>query len=224
MELNKLNSKLEQIQRIKESGVVAVVRKVPIEKVELVARSLISGGVTAIEITLDDPDALVAIEKVSKYFSDRAIIGAGTVMDPDSVLEAIQAGAEFIVSPHFNPEVVRETLQNGKVSIPGVFTPTEMIRAMDMGADVVKVFPASSLGPQFIKDVMGPFPDVSIIPTGGINLENVSSYIKAGALSVGVGGNLVDKNAIEVLNFEAITRTAKQFVERVKEARKEGKS
>lgn len=147
------------------------------------------------------------------------MIGAGTVLDSTSAQLAISKGADFILSSNFKPDVVKASLRYGKVVIPGVMTPTEMMNAMESGADMVKIFPASVLGVKFIKDVKGPFPQVPIIPTGGINVDNVASYIEAGVEAVGAGGSLVNKSAIMNSDFDSIKKTATQFVERIRDAR-----
>lgn len=210
---------LTLINRLTENGVVAVIRNVPKEKVSKIAESLIAGGVNALEVTLDADDAFHVIEKLVSEFKDQAVIGAGTVLDAISAELAIRSGAEFIVSPVLKEEVIKTTLRNGKVSIPGANTPTEMLTAIEFGAHIVKVFPASVGGPEFIKNVRGPLPQISIIPTGGINFENAAAFIKAGAIAVGAGGNLVDTQAILEDNYEQITASAKKYVEIVKAAR-----
>lgn len=211
--------KKEKINRLIENGVVAVIRNVPKEKVSLVAESLIMGGVNALEVTVESKGALSALEKLKGKFADHAIIGAGTVLDAISVNAAISSGAEFIVSPILKRDVIESTKRFGKISIPGVMTPTEMVQAMEWGADIIKVFPASVGGSAFIKHMKGPLPQVSIIPTGGVNLNNCADFIKAGAIAVGAGGSLVDQQAIADGNYEKITENAKKYVEIVREAR-----
>lgn len=214
-----LQKKLALINRLTENGVVAVIRKIPKEKVSKVAESLIAGGVNALEVTLDGEDAFNVIEKLVSEFKDQAVIGAGTVIDAISAELAIRSGAEFIVSPVLREEVIKTTLRNGKISIPGANTPTEMLTAIEYGANIVKVFPASVGGPEFIQNVRGPLPQIPIIPTGGIDFENAAAFIKAGAIAVGAGGNLVDNQAISEDNYEKITVLAKKYVEIVKAAR-----
>lgn len=211
--------KLANLQKLLESGVVAVIRKVPLESMEQVALALVEGGVTALEITVDHPDSFAAIQTLSRTLKGRAIVGAGTVLDSESARLAIQQGAEFVFSPSLHPDVIRTALRYGKIVVPGVMTPTEMIQAMELGADMVKVFPATGLGVKYIKDVKGPFAHIPIIPTGGVNLENVASFIDAGVVAVGVGGNLVNAKAIAAGDFASITETAKQYVQAIKEAR-----
>ncbi len=212
--------KLVNLQKLLESGVVAVIRKVPLESMEQVGLALVEGGVTALEITVDHPDSFAAIQTLSRTLKGRAIVGAGTVLDSESARLAIQQGAEFVFSPSLHPDVIRTALRYGKIVVPGVMTPTEMIQAMELGADMVKVFPATGLGVKYIKDVKGPFAHIPIIPTGGVNLENVASFIDAGVVAVGVGGNLVNAKAIAAGDFASITETAKQYVQAIQEARK----
>ncbi|HJV46654.1 MAG TPA: bifunctional 4-hydroxy-2-oxoglutarate aldolase/2-dehydro-3-deoxy-phosphogluconate aldolase [Bacillota bacterium] len=211
--------KVELLQRLTENGVIAVIRKVPEDKLEQVAESLVEGGVTALEVTIDAVGAFDSIRKLSQILKGRAIVGAGTVIDSVSARLAIESGAEFVFSPSLHHSVIQTTLRYGKIAVPGVMTPTEMITAMEWGADMVKVFPATGLGVQYIKDIKGPFPHIPIIPTGGVNLENVASFIKAGVAAVGIGGNLVDQKAISELDFSRITEKAKEYVRAIHEAR-----
>ncbi|MEW9672221.1 bifunctional 4-hydroxy-2-oxoglutarate aldolase/2-dehydro-3-deoxy-phosphogluconate aldolase [Ammoniphilus sp. 3BR4] len=211
--------KIKLLQSLVESGVIAVIRKVPEDQLEKVAESLIEGGVTSLEVTVDAPGAFQSIRQLSKAFEGRAIVGAGTVIDEVSARLAIEHGAEFVFSPSLHQNVIQTTLRYGKVAVPGVMTPTEMIQAMEWGADMVKIFPATGLGVKYIKDVKGPLSHIPIIPTGGVNLENVASFIEAGVAAVGVGGNLVDMNAIKEQDFARITEKAKQYVQAIQEAR-----
>jgi 2-dehydro-3-deoxyphosphogluconate aldolase/(4S)-4-hydroxy-2-oxoglutarate aldolase len=209
------------LQKLVESGVIAVIRRIPEKQVDRVAESLIEGGVTALEVTVDSPGALAAISRLSAQWKGRAIIGAGTVIDSESARLAIQSGADFIFSPSLHRDVIRTALRYGKIAVPGVMTPTEMITAIEWGADLVKIFPAAGLGVSYIKDVKAPFPHIPVIPTGGVNLENVASFVKAGVAAVGIGGNLVDRQAIEAGDFQQITRTAKQYVAAIQAARQQ---
>lgn len=214
-----MQEKLNLFNRLTENGVVAVIRNIPKEKVSKVAESLIAGGVNALEVTLDGEDAFQVIERLGSEFRDQAIIGAGTVLDGVSAELALRSGAEFIVSPVLKEDVIQTTLRHGKISIPGAITPTEMLTAIELGAHIVKVFPASVGGPDFIKNVRGPLPQIPIIPTGGINLENAADFIKAGAVAIGAGGNLVDHQVIAEENYAQLTNMAQKYVEIVKKAR-----
>jgi 2-dehydro-3-deoxyphosphogluconate aldolase/(4S)-4-hydroxy-2-oxoglutarate aldolase len=211
--------KVTLLQKLVESGIIAVIRRVPEDTVEGVIESLIEGGITALEITVDSPHAFRSIEKLSKRFTGHALIGAGTILDSESAKNAIGAGAQFIFSPSLSEEVIRMALRYGKIAIPGVMTPTEMITAIEWGADAVKLFPAGNFGPKYIEDVKAPFPHIPIIPTGGVTLENIESFIKAGAVSVGIGGSLVNRKAIEERNFSQLKANAALYVEAVRAAR-----
>lgn len=216
--------KVQMLQKLVESGVIAVIRRVPEDKVDQVAESLVEGGVTALEVTVDSPGGFEAISRISAKLKGRAIVGAGTVIDSESARLAIHHGADFIFCPSLHQDVIRTALRYGKISVPGVMTPTEMITAIEWGADLVKIFPAAGLGVQYIKDVKGPFPHVPVIPTGGVNLQNVSDFIRAGVAAVGIGGNLVDRKAIDAGDFAKITDTAKQYVAAIEATRLELKN
>lgn len=212
--------KQEVLNLLLKSGIVAVVRRVDEDKVMNVIRALVNGGITGIEVTLDSPNALHVIKEAKKEFESKAVIGAGTVLDGESALLAIQAGADFIFAPTLKEETVKVANRYGKISIPGVFTPTEMLQAYEWGADIVKIFPASVLGPNFIKDVKGPLGHIPMMPTGGINLENIAGYIKAGAIAAGVGGSLIKKELIENEQWDQLQHLAGEFTLKVKENRR----
>ncbi|MFD2368707.1 bifunctional 4-hydroxy-2-oxoglutarate aldolase/2-dehydro-3-deoxy-phosphogluconate aldolase [Brevibacillus sp. GCM10020057] len=214
-------SKSEQLEKLVEGGVIAVVRRIPAEKIERVAESLVRGGITALEITVDSEDAFGSIERLSRKLDGRAIVGAGTVTDAESAVMAIRSGAEFLFSPSLHQDVIRIASHHGKISVPGVLTPTEMITAIEWGADLVKLFPAASFSPAYLKAVKAPFPHIPIIPTGGIDERNVQAFIAAGAAAVGVGGKLVDGGAIAAGDFAALENAARAYVELVKKARLE---
>ncbi|QTM99169.1 bifunctional 4-hydroxy-2-oxoglutarate aldolase/2-dehydro-3-deoxy-phosphogluconate aldolase [Sediminibacillus dalangtanensis] len=207
------------MKKIMENGVLAVIRKVPEKDVEQVAESLIKGGVNVLEVTLDAENANQIIQTLSNKFAGKAVVGAGTVLDAPSARTAIEHGAQFVVSPLLEQEVIEATLALDKVSVPGIMTPTEAMTAVKLGADIVKVFPASAVGPSFLKNVKGPLPDITMIPTGGITTENAADFIKAGAAAVGAGGNLVDNKAIREGNFTQIEQVAAKYKETVRQAR-----
>lgn len=211
--------KVMLLKRLVESGVIAVVRRIPEEQVEQVADSLVEGGITALEITVDSQGAFQTIAKLSAKYKGRAIVGAGTVVDKVTAGLAIQSGADFLFSPSLHEDVIQTALRYGKIAVPGVMTPTEMITAIEAGADLVKIFPAAGLGVQYIKDVKAPFPHIPIIPTGGVNLGNVASFIQAGVAAVGIGGNLFDRETLETANYAQITHNARQYVAAIQEAR-----
>ena len=211
-----MSGKLDQLL---SSGIVAVVRKVDADSVVPVVDAFIKGGITGIEITVDSERAYEKIAELRRLYQEQAVIGAGTVVKTDQAKEAIEAGADFIFAPTLSEEVVKYTKEQGKIMIPGVFTPTEMYQAVSWGADVVKIFPASVLGPGFIKDVSAPLGGIRMMPTGGVNLENVGAFISAGAEAAGIGGSLVNKTLIKEENWDELTRIAKAYVEAVNDAR-----
>ncbi|MGB5933071.1 MAG: bifunctional 4-hydroxy-2-oxoglutarate aldolase/2-dehydro-3-deoxy-phosphogluconate aldolase [Anaerolineae bacterium] len=209
----------EQVRLIEESGIIAIVRFDRPEQLIQVAQAIRAGGVGIIEFTMTTPNALDIIEESGREFGDEVLLGAGTVLDAETARAAILAGAEFIVSPTLDPEVIEVCRRYSKVVIPGAFTPTEILTAWQRGADFVKVFPASLGGPGYLKAIRGPLPQVKLIPVGGVSLENTADFIKAGAVAVAVGGNLVKKRAIAEGNFPELTETARQFVAAVREGR-----
>jgi len=186
-----------------------------------VGKALYQGGVKFIEITMTVPGALAVIEKaVNALKKEEVYIGAGTVLDSETARLAILAGSSYIVSPMFRQDVVNTCKRYGVAVIPGAATPTEVFNAWEGGADVVKIFPANSVGgPQYFKDLKGPFPHIEIMPTGAVNRETAPQYIKAGACAFGVGGDLVGKPLIAAKDFATITKNAKDFIEIVKKAR-----
>ena len=177
------------------------------------------GGVKPIEVTMTVPGAIDAIKEFKSIVKDEVLVGAGTVLDPETARAVILAGAEFVVSPTLNLEVIEVCRRYSKIVIPGTFTPTEILTAWEAGADIVKVFPATVGGPQYFRDIKGPLPQIRLMPTGGVNLENTPDFIRAGAVAVAAATSLVDKKAVSERNFDLITETAKKFVEAVKLAR-----
>lgn len=209
----------DQIRLISESGVIAIVRFDRSEELVEVARAVRAGGVRAIEFTMTTPNALDIIAQAVHEFGDEVLLGAGTVLDPETARAAILAGAEFIVAPTLNPRVIEVAHRYSKTVIPGAFTPTEILTAWECGADFVKVFPAEFGGPAYIKAVRAPLPQVRLIPVGGVSLETVGDFIRAGCAAVAVGSHLVKKSAIAARNFDELTELARQFVAAVKQAR-----
>jgi 2-dehydro-3-deoxyphosphogluconate aldolase/(4S)-4-hydroxy-2-oxoglutarate aldolase len=206
------------VRRIEESGVVAVVRLTDAALGIDVAQALIAGGVSAIEITMTVPRAVELIAELSRALPG-ALIGAGTVTDPNTARAVIEAGAKFVVSPVFRPAVIEACHQRDVPSCPGCFSPTEILAASELGADIVKVFPATSLGPGFIKDLRGPFPSIKVMPTGGVTRFNAADWIRAGAVAIGVGSAMVEADAVKARAFDAITANARAFVEAVQQGR-----
>jgi 2-dehydro-3-deoxyphosphogluconate aldolase/(4S)-4-hydroxy-2-oxoglutarate aldolase len=210
-----------QVQLIEQSGVIAIVRFERSEELVHVARAVAAGGVKIIEFTFTTPRALDLIEQASRELGDDVLLGAGTVLDPETARAAILAGAEFIVAPTLNLKVIEMCHRYSKVVIPGAYTPTEMLTACEAGSDFVKVFPADVGGPAYLKAVRAPLPQIKLIPVGGVTLENTREFIKAGAAAVGVGSNLVEKRAIAEGHLDKLTENARLFVQAVGKARGE---
>jgi len=199
------------LNRILEGGIVAVVRSESSEPLVKVIRALAEGGVTAAEVTFTVPDAVDVIRQVRREVGDAVVLGAGTVLDPETARAAILAGAEYIVAPTVNLDVVRLCRRYDKVVMPGAFSPTEILTAWEAGADVVKVFPADVGGPSYLKALRGPLPQVRLMPTGGVDLTTAESFLKAGACCLGVGSALVDPKAISSNDFARIRDLASQY-------------
>ncbi len=209
--------KIEVLRKIMASGLVAVIRAENAEQAAHIADACAVGGVAALEITFTVPGAAAVIEHLAKKCSHDILLGAGTVLDPETARIAILAGAHFIVSPALNPETARLCNRYQIPYMPGAATIREVIEGMECGADIVKVFPGEILGPAFVKAVKGPLPQAQLMPTGGVSLENVAQWIKAGAVALGVGGNLTA--GAKAGDYASITKLAQQFVEKIKEAR-----
>src|ERR1700730_3751482 len=211
--------KLKVLGKVIESGLVAIVRTNSADQATLIAEACARGGAAAIEITFTVPGAAAVIERLArKYKAGEILIGAGTVLDPETARIAILAGAQYIVSPSVSVETARLCNRYQIPYMPGAGTMREIVEAMECGADIVKLFPGETLGPAFVKAVKGPLPQASLMPTGGCGLENVGEWIRAGAVAVGVGGGLTAGAATG--NFQLITDTAKQFIERIQQARR----
>jgi 2-dehydro-3-deoxyphosphogluconate aldolase/(4S)-4-hydroxy-2-oxoglutarate aldolase len=200
------------LSRILRCGIVAVVRSETAEPLVKVVRALADGGVIASEITFTVPDAPDVLREVRKALGDSVVLGAGTVLDAETARIAILAGAEYLVSPVVNPEVIRVAKRYGKVVMPGAFTPTEILAAWELGADIVKVFPADVGGPSYFKAIRGPLPQVRLMPTGGVDLATAEAFLKAGAVCLGVGSSLVEPNAVAAGDFARIRDLAAQYV------------
>src|SRR3954469_1805317 len=207
------------LKRILDGGIVAVVRAESGAALVEVVRALAEGGVTAAEITFTVPDAVEVIRQVRREVGDSVVLGAGTVLDPETARAVLLAGAEFIVAPAINLDVIKLCRRYDKLVMPGAFTPTEVLTAWEAGADVVKVFPADVVGPAFFKALRGPLPQVKLMPTGGVDLTTAAEFLKAGAGGLGVGGQLVEPKAVAAGDFARITQLARQYVEIVKQHR-----
>lgn len=206
--------KFETLKRIADVGIVAVVRAESIDEAMRISKACVAGGVPAIEVTYTVPGATEVIKALKEQIpADQLIVGAGTVLDSETARIAILAGAEYIVSPGFDLETAKLCNRYQIPYMPGCMTITEMMRAMEAGADIVKLFPGSAFGPDFVKAVKAPLPQANIMPTGGVSIENVDQWIKNGVIAVGAGGKLATGSS------EDITATAKAFVERIREVR-----
>lgn len=206
-------------QRIEQAGVVAVVRLSQAGELARVADAIRAGGVDIIEFTLTTPGALKIIEQSADRFGDEVLLGAGTVLDSETARAAILAGAQFIVSPTTDFATIELCHRYGKSVIPGAFTPTEILAAWQTGADFVKVFPAGVVGPGYLKDVLGPLPQVKLVPTGGVGKANAADFIKSGAAALAVGGDLVNNKLVAAGAFEQLTANARDLIAAVRFAR-----
>ncbi|HET7221377.1 MAG TPA: bifunctional 4-hydroxy-2-oxoglutarate aldolase/2-dehydro-3-deoxy-phosphogluconate aldolase [Vicinamibacterales bacterium] len=204
---------------LERSGVVAVIRMKDADKVQAVVDAIAEGGVRAIEVTMTVPNAINLIATLAPRMPKGLTFGAGTVLDAETAAKVIDAGAQFIVSPVFRRSLITACHERGVPVTPGCFTPTEILDAWDAGADIVKVFPATALGPGYIKDVRAPLPQVKLMPTGGVTVENAGEWIKAGAVAVGVGSALLDTKAIEAGDYAALRARAERIVANVRSAR-----
>lgn len=212
------SAKLQVLQKIVESGLVAVVRAESSDQALRIAEALAKGGVGAIEVTFTVPGAAAVIADLAKtYKSGEILVGAGTVLDPETARIAILAGAQFVVSPALNPDTARLCNRYQVPYMPGAGTIGEVIAALECGADIIKAFPGEILGPAFVKAVSGPLPRASLMPTGGVTLDNVGEWIKAGSVAIGVGGNLTA--GAKTGDYESITNLGKQFSEKIRHAR-----
>ncbi len=214
-----MDSRREVVDAIEQLGVVAVIRMRDAARLRAVVDALAEGGVRAVEVTMTVPNAVALIRELAPSLPSSILLGAGTVVDAKTAAAVIDAGARYVVSPVFRPEVIAECHKRGVAAAPGCFTPTEILNAHDLGADVVKVFPATALGPQFVKDVRAPLPQLKLMPTGGVSLDNAGDWIRAGAIAVGAGSALVDARAIDDGRLDAITANARRIVASVASAR-----
>lgn len=209
----------ENLQRVLDTGIVAILRAPSSEQLTNVARALFEGGIDVIEVTFTVPGALEILAALKKELGNRVLLGAGTVLDTETARAALLAGAEFIVSPSLNPDVIRLCKRYDKLVMPGAFTPTEILAAWEAGAGIVKVFPSDAVGPSYLKALKGPFPQIRLMPTGGVNLQTLPEFIKAGACAVGVGSSLVEPQAIRDGKWERLRELAAQYLQVLKTAR-----
>lgn len=210
-----MKTKWEVIKKITDSGLVVVVRADDASEAKKITEACLNGGAAAIEITYTVPGATQVIEELVKEYQNEILIGAGTVLDPETARIALLSGAEYVVSPYLNEETLKLCNRYQVPCMPGVMTVEGVVKAMELGADILKVFPGEAYGPNIIKAIKGPLPQASLMPTGGVNLDNVGQWIKAGAVAVGVGGSLTA--SAKTGDYKSITLLAKQFVEKIKE-------
>jgi 2-dehydro-3-deoxyphosphogluconate aldolase/(4S)-4-hydroxy-2-oxoglutarate aldolase len=212
-------SKETDLRHVLDCGIVAVVRSPDSRQLVDVVRALADGGVTVVEITMTVPHALDVLTQVRQELGDRILLGAGTILDTETARAVLLAGAEYIVSPTVNLDVIALCRRYDKLVMPGAFTPTEILTAWEAGADIVKVFPADVVGTAFFKALRGPLPQVRVMPTGGVDLTTAAAFLKAGACCLGIGSQLVEPDAVAKRDFARIRDLAKQYVAIVKQTR-----
>ena len=212
-------NKESHLQHVLDCGIVAVVRSQDSQQLVEVVRALADGGVTVAEITMTVPNALEVLGRVRQSLGDRVLLGAGTILDTETARAALLAGAQYLVTPTLNLDVIRLCRRYSKLIMPGAFTPTEILTAWEAGADIVKVFPAEVVGPAFFKALRGPLPQIRLMPTGGVDLNTAAQFLEAGACCLGIGSQLVEPHAVASRDFERIRQLAEQYVGIVKEVR-----
>jgi len=213
------------LSSIIDIGIVPIVRVTSAEGAIKAIEAIYRGGIRAAEITMTVPGALKALEKIADKFGDQIVLGAGTVLDPETARACMLAGAEFFVTPSLRLSTIEVVKRYSKVIMPGALTPTEVLTAWEAGADMVKIFPCGNVGgPKYIKALKGPFPQIEMVPTGGVNLETAGEFLKAGACAVAVGGELVDAQSIREGRFDLIEEKARQYLAAIAKARSEMKA
>lgn len=212
-------AKEEVMARIRRGGVVAIMRHTEASLAVDAADALLRGGVDVVEVTLNTAGAAQMIRQLRERFGDAMLVGAGTVLSPAGVNQAIEAGAQFIVAPNTDPKVIALCNRHAVPAFPGAFTPTEVVMAWESGADAVKVFPVSTVGPRYIRDLRGPLPEIPLVPTGGVTAQNCAEFIKAGAVAVGAGSDLVEKGIVDRRDFAELERRARAFADGVRTGR-----
>jgi len=213
--------KAEVLKRIRDLGLIPVVRAESAEQAMRAVEAIKAGGVDVLEVTMTVPGAIGVIKQLTSSFGNEVLVGAGTVLDPETARECIDAGAQFIVSPALNEGTIAFCREHEVAVFPGALTPTEVVRAWNAGADAVKVFPAGAVGgASYLKALKAPLPQIELVPTGGVSLKTAADFIKAGAMALGVGADLVDLKALREGNADLITERARQFIEIVREARR----
>jgi 2-dehydro-3-deoxyphosphogluconate aldolase/(4S)-4-hydroxy-2-oxoglutarate aldolase len=204
---------MNPLSHILENKIVAIVRGADPKNLLKIAQALQAGGVRMMEVTMNSPGALASIAEISGAMSQDFLIGAGTVLDPESARSALLAGAKYIISPTLNKKTIRMTKRYGAVSIPGAYTATEILKAYEYGGDIIKVFPAGTSGASYFKDIAGPLPFIPLMPTGSVTMDNIKSFAEAGAAAFGLGSSLVDtKQAVTDEYLAQLTEKARAFV------------
>lgn len=215
-----MRDKTSNLKMLIEGGIVPVVRASSAAEAINIVNAIVKGGINIIEITMTVPNAIGVIKTIAEKFKENILLGAGTVLDTETARMSILAGAEFIVSPCLSEELIKICRRYSKIVIPGAMTPTEILKTWEMGADMVKVFPAGNLGgPEYIRALKAPLPQILLNSTGGVNLENAGEFIKAGSSVISVGSSLLDRKAIFEKKFEVLTKKARQFVEEIQKVR-----
>lgn len=202
----------ELLRIISKYKLVAIVRGIEEKDVDKVVEALYQAGIRAVEIAMNTSGALRMIEAVKDKFGEKMLIGAGTVLDPESARNSIQAGADFILSPTLSLPVIEMCNRYSKLAVPGVLTPTEILTAWEAGAQLVKIFPARAFGPKYIRDIKGPLPQVEMMAVGGVSLENARDFLRNGAFALGIGSALVNPKWVREGNFDKISKTARDFI------------
>lgn len=207
-----MRAKTDVIEALLKPGIVAVVRALSAQQVIPLAEALLAGGIHAVEVTMTTPDALNSITQASKHFREKALLGVGTVLNAETARQAIVAGAEFVVSPITRPEIARAAAAADRPVMLGAYTPTEAQLAYESGADFVKLFPADNLGPAYIKAIRAPLPQLKLVPTGGVTIDNIAEFFKAGCPAVGVGSSMITREILQNNDWSALQRNAAAFV------------
>lgn len=211
----------ETAQRLAAAGLIPVLRARSVNEALALVDAMVAGGVTVVEVTMTVPGAMSVLRQLKSKYGSQLLLGSGTVMSVEQCVETIEAGSEFVVSPSLQLDVIRKTKELGKLSIPGALTPTEVIAARNAGADFVKIFPCSAVGgASYLKALKAPFPDLRLIPTGGVTLQSAAEFLEAGASALGVGSDLVNAKAIADGKPEIVTSAARAYLEIIAKARK----
>ena len=205
------------LNKLSNERIVAIIRGITGERFNSLIETLVRNSIMIMEVTVDTPGVYEKIQHIKKQYGDQVVIGAGTVLDSETARMAIISGAEFLVSPSLNLDVIKTAKRYGKVVIPGCMTPTEIVKAYEAGADVIKVFPASTLGPRYFRELSGPLAHIPLLPTGGVDLDNAQDYIEAGAVAIGLGSSLVGRGG-HIINLTEVKEKAKKFRQLVKES------